>query len=60
MAMLVVVVGEELIAEGPGILDRAEAGGERRAVLEGLERSLGIGVVVAHVGSRVGAAEAPL
>src|SRR5579875_1827340 len=47
--VLVVVEGEERLAERPGVLDRAEPLGERRAVLEGLEPSLAVGVVVAHV-----------
>src|SRR5947209_6788630 len=56
--MLVVVVREELLAEGPGVLDAAEAGRERRAVLEGLEVCLAVGVVVRHVGPAVGAPDA--
>ena len=42
--VLMVVVCEELLAERPRVLDAAEAFGERRAVLEGLELRFGIGV----------------
>src|SRR3982074_3394447 len=49
MPVLVVVVREERAAEAPGVLDAAEALGECRAVLQGLELRLGVGVVVAHV-----------
>jgi hypothetical protein len=35
--VFVVVIREERFAEGPGVLDAAEAFGEGRAVLEGLE-----------------------
>jgi hypothetical protein len=37
MPVLVVVVGEENVAELPGLAERGEAAGEGRAVLEGLE-----------------------
>jgi len=46
----VVVVLEEVSAERPGVLDGSEPVRERRAVLEGLERSFGIRVVVALTG----------
>ena len=48
--VLVVVVGEERLAERPGVLDAAEALGEGRAVLEGLELRLAVGVVVLTCG----------
>ena len=50
MAVVVVVVVEEGPAEGPGVLQRAEALGEARAVLEGPELCLAVGVVVALTG----------
>jgi hypothetical protein len=46
----VVVLLEEVCAEGPCVFDGAEPVGERRAVLQGLEGRLGIGVVVALTG----------
>ena len=49
VAVVVVVVGEERLAERPGVGDGAEALGEARAVLERLELRLAVGVVVAHV-----------
>ena len=45
VAMNMVVVLEEVGAEGPGVLDGAEAAWERRAVLEGLEVRLRVRVV---------------
>ena len=56
--MLVVVVAEEPVAEGPGVLDGTEALGERRAVFEGLELALAERVVVGHVRAGVAAADA--
>ena len=53
MAVLVVVEGEERLAERPGIFDRAEPLGERRAVLEGLELRLTVGIVITDVGAAV-------
>jgi Ethanolamine utilization protein EutJ (predicted chaperonin) len=50
MTVDVVVVFEEVSAERPGVLDGSEPVRERRAVLEGLERSFGIRVVVALTG----------
>jgi hypothetical protein len=50
MAVVVVVVREECFAERPGVLDAAESLGERRAVFEGLELRLAVGVVVALTG----------
>jgi hypothetical protein len=49
MPVVVVVVGEEDIAEGAGVFQEGKAAGEDRAVLEGLERRLGIRVVVRDV-----------
>lgn len=49
MVMLVVVVVEEILAEGAGILEAAKTSGELRAILEGFEVSLGVGIVVARV-----------
>src|SRR5450759_2649614 len=54
MVVLVVVPGEEPLAEEAPLLDRAEAAGELRAVLQGLELRLREGVVVGHVGPAVG------
>ena len=48
--VLVVVPGEEALAEGAGILEGPEALGEVGAVLEGLELALRVGVVVALTG----------
>src|SRR5664280_1215998 len=53
MAVRRVVPGEEGGAEGPGVLERAEAAGKGRPVLEGLELGLAVRVVVGHVGPRV-------
>ena len=50
VAVVVAVVREEAVAEGPGVLDATEAFGEVRAVLEGLELRLGVRVVVALTG----------
>jgi len=54
MVVLVVVPGEEPLAEEAPLLDRAEAAGELRAVLQRLELSLREGVVVGHMGPAVG------
>src|SRR5450830_1723596 len=54
VVVLVVVPGEEPLAEDAPLLDRAEAAGELRAVLQGLELRLRDGVVVGHVGPAVG------
>ena len=48
--MHVVVVIEEHVAERASILDAAEALGERRTVLEGLERCFTEGIVVRLTG----------
>ena len=55
-----VVVVEELLAEDAGVFDAAEVGGERGAVLEGLERGFAVGVVVGDVGSAVAAVHAEI
>jgi len=57
VAVHVVVVLEERRAERSGVLDRAEAAGEVRAVLERLELRLGVGVVVRHVRTAVAAGD---
>ena len=57
--VLVVVIGEERFAEGPGVLDAAEAFGEGRAVLEGLELCLTVGIVVRRMGPAVAALRCP-
>jgi len=54
VAMLGVVPGEEPSTVCSGVLDRAEAFGEVRAILQGLELGLGERVVVADVGVAVG------
>jgi hypothetical protein len=54
MAVLVVVVGEEALAVGPRILDRAEPAGELGPVLQPLELRFGERVVVGDVGAGVG------
>ena len=58
VAVLVVVVVEELLPERAGIGQRAEPLGEDRGVLRRLERGLAVGVVVADVRTRVGAGDA--
>ena len=58
VAVLVVVVIEEGFAERSGVFDAAEGSGERRAVLEGLERGFAVGVVVGDVGAAVAAVDA--
>jgi Asp-tRNA(Asn)/Glu-tRNA(Gln) amidotransferase A subunit family amidase len=58
VAVFVVVVREERVAERAGVLDAAEANGQRRAVLEGLELALAEGVVVAHMRAAVGSPDA--
>ena len=54
--MLGVVPGEEDVAVGPSVLDRAESVGELRPVLQRLELGLRERVVVGHVrpGVRLG------
>lgn len=54
MAMLFVVPLEEALAVSAGFFDAAEALGEVRAVLQGLELRLREGVVVGDVGAAVG------
>jgi hypothetical protein len=50
MAVLVVVVGEEDLAERPGIGQGPELARERRAVFEGLELCLAEGIIVRLTG----------
>ena len=50
VTMNVVVVVEEHVAERASVLDAAEALGERRTVLEGLERRLTERIVVRLTG----------
>src|SRR6266851_9471440 len=59
MPVVVVVPGEEDLAVGPGVLDRAELAGEGGPVLEGLELRFGERVVVGDVraGMRLGDAQ---
>ena len=54
VTVLGVVPGEERAAEGPGVLDGAEAVGKVGLVLEGLELGLGERVVVGDVRPAVG------
>src|SRR3546814_11570458 len=54
VAVVVVVVLEERVAERPGVVEAGEALRERRRVLQRLELGFAEGVVVAHVGSAVG------
>src|ERR1019366_9840779 len=49
MAVLVVVVGEEDLAEGAGAGEGSELAGERRAVLECLELRFAERIIVRHV-----------
>jgi hypothetical protein len=58
VAVVMVVGVEEVVGEGAGVLERAEAFGEGGAVLEGLEAGLAVGVVVRYVGPGVGASDA--
>jgi hypothetical protein len=53
VAVLAVVPGEEPLAEGPGILERAEPIGKARPVLERLEAGLGVRIVVALTWGRL-------
>jgi len=53
MTMLIVVPAKELVTKDPGILDGAEPLRELRAVFQGLELGLGVGIVIAHMGSTV-------
>ena len=46
MVMLTVVPAEELCADGSGVFDGAEPGGELGPVLECFELRFGIGIVV--------------
>jgi hypothetical protein len=50
VTMLMVVVVEEHLAERSGVLDRAEVGRERGAILEGFVDRFGVRVVVALTG----------
>ena len=54
VAVLAVIPGEKLLAEGARVLDGSEALGKSRPVLEGLELALGVGIVVGDVRSAVG------
>jgi hypothetical protein len=54
MAVLAVVPAEELLAERPGVLERAEPVGEARPVLQGLELALGIGLSLETCGREWG------
>src|SRR3546814_25750 len=54
VAVVVVVVLEERVAERPGVVEAGEALRERRRVLQRLELGFAEGVVVAHVGSAGG------
>ena len=49
MAVVVIVVGEEDVAEGAGVVDGPELSGERGAVFEGLELRLAVGIVIRDV-----------
>ena len=55
--VLVVVVGEEDVAEVAGLMECLEAAGEGRAVFEGLELRFGVRVIVRHVRPGVAAAD---
>ena len=58
VAVVVVVVGEERVDEGPCVGEAGEAFGEPWCVFEGLELGFGERVVVGHVGPGVGAGDA--
>ena len=49
MAVLVIVIPEELVAEDAGVLDGPEPPGERRAVFQCFKLRLRIRVIVGHV-----------
>src|SRR3546814_20231808 len=53
VAVVVVVVSEEPVAERAGVVDAGEALRERRGVFQSLELGFAEGVVVAHVGPDV-------
>ncbi len=58
VAVLEVVVAVEAGAEGARVLERAEALGERRTVLEGLEGGFAVRVVVGYVRAAVAPGDA--
>src|SRR3546814_19907380 len=60
VAVVVVVVLAERVAERPGVVEAGEALRERRRVLQRLELGFAEGVVVAHVGSGVGLLDAEI
>ena len=49
--MLLVVPAEELNAEGTRLLKTSKASRKRGAILQGLERTLGIWIVIGNMGS---------
>ena len=58
VAVVVVVVVEEVVGEGSGVGEAGESLRESGCVLEGLELGFGVGVVVGAVRSAVGAGDA--
>src|SRR3990167_1580394 len=53
MMVLGVVPGEEILTESPGILNRAEISGEIRTIFEGFKLRFRIGIIIAHVRTRM-------
>ena len=60
MAMLLVVPGEELLAEGPGVLQRPEAFRESRPVFQSPEMAFRIRVIVGNMRAAVGFGDAQI
>ena len=54
MAVMIVIPGEELLAERTGILERPKAFGEARPVFQSAEVAFRIRVVVGDMGAAVG------
>jgi len=53
MAVFLVIPGEEVLTERPGILDGPEAIRKSRTILQGFELGFGVRVVIAHMGPAV-------
>ena len=60
VAVLGVVPAEERAAEGPGVLQGAEALRKLRAILQGFELGLRERIVVAHMGAAMGLGDAKI
>jgi hypothetical protein len=58
MMVLTIIPREEGLAEGAGIFNRAKPLRELGAILQGLELRLGVGIVIAVVGTAVALGDA--